>query len=94
MKSPSKVYAWHLSLHEKSIPGQWRMIHDLSFPYTVESINLGIPQQFATVKYVSVMDAIKVILHLKNNVYMAKSDIKLAFQITGFLVLCMQGSIM
>ena len=70
-----------LGVREKKLPGEYRLIHDLSFPYDGTSINDGIPRDCATVHYSTISDAIKLILKMGNNCYLAKSDIKSAFRI-------------
>ena len=70
-----------LGIRAKKAPGEFRVIHDLSFPYNGNSINDGIPRDQATVKYASIYDAIKCILSFGNNCYLAKTDIRSAFRI-------------
>ena len=70
-----------LGLREKKAPGQYRVIHDLSYPYDSSSVNAGIPRDVATVKYSSIVDAIRYINIHGRGCYMAKSDIKSAFRI-------------
>ena len=69
-----------LGLQPKKTPGEFRVIHDLSYP-NGKSINSGIPRDFATVKYSSISDAIKLILYYGEGAYLAKTDIKSAFRI-------------
>ena len=70
-----------LGIRAKKAPGEYRVIHDLSFPYDGNSINDGIPRDQATVKYASVYDAIKAILKFGHNTFLAKTDIRSAFRI-------------
>jgi len=69
-----------LGLQPKKAPGQFRVIHHLSFPKG-RSINDGIPRDCATVKYATVGQAIKHILSFGTGCYLAKTDIKSAFRI-------------
>ena len=69
-----------LGLVEKKTPGEYRVIHHLSYPAGT-SINDGIPRDYATVHYATISDAIKVILSYGKNCFLAKSDIKSAFRI-------------
>ncbi len=70
-----------LSLRPKRTPGEFRLIHDLSFPYNKQSVNANIPHDKCTVSYASVDDAINIILSLGPNCYLAKCDIKSAFRL-------------
>ncbi len=71
-----------VSLREKSDKGQYRMIHDLSYPYDGKSsVNDGISFLDATVQYASVQDAITVVKQLGVGTVMAKADIKSAFRL-------------
>ncbi len=70
-----------LSIREKSTPGQFRLLHNLLFPYNDQSVNSNIPQQFKTVQYSTILDAIKIIQSYGKGACMAKSDIKSAFRI-------------
>ena len=70
-----------LSIREKSTPGEYRLLHNLSYPYDNNSVNGNIPDHHAKVKYASLVDAIKIIQKLGPNCYLAKSDIKGAFRI-------------
>ena len=69
-----------LGLREKKVKGEFRVIHDLFFPIG-DSVNSGIPREYAQVKYSSVYDAIQHILDLGPNCYLAKTDILSAFRI-------------
>jgi len=70
-----------LSVREKSAPGTYRLLHNLSYPYDETSVNGGIEQHHKTVKYASIQTAIKVINELGRGCYMAKADIKSAYRI-------------
>ena len=69
-----------LGIVEKKTPGEYRVIHHLSYPSGL-SINDGIPREYASVKYTSITDAISKIVQVGKNAYLAKSDIKSAFRI-------------
>ena len=69
-----------LGLREKKVKGQYRVIHDLSYPQG-DSINSGIPREYAKVQYSSVSDAIEHILYFGQGSYLAKTDILSAFRI-------------
>ena len=70
-----------LSLREKSVPGTYRLLHNLSYPYDSTSVNGGIPQQYKTVRYATVQTAITKINELGRGCYLAKADIKSAYRI-------------
>ena len=69
-----------LSLREKSTPGSYRLLHNLSYPYDHTAVNFGIPEESKSVRYASLNDAIKV-LQTRPGAYMAKADIKDAFRL-------------
>ena len=80
-QSPFKTHVISpLGLVPKKDPGEFRVIHHLSYP-SGKSINDGIPREFATVHYTTISDAIKHIVSFGNDCYLAKSDIKAAFRI-------------
>ena len=56
------------------------MIQHLSHP-PINSVNNGIPDEFAHVKYSTVDEAIKIICQLGKQCYMSKTDIESAFRI-------------
>ena len=70
-----------LNVREKSTPGKYRLIHDLSYPYNDESINSKIPDHLKSVKYSSVRDTMATLSRLPKGVYMAKCDIADAYRI-------------
>lgn len=76
--SPFPVYRCSpLSIRPKKVPNKYKLIHDLSYPYDESSMNAGIPDKFATVQYISVVDAIKEIVQIKSNspsCFLAKLD--------------------
>ena len=70
-----------LSLREKSEPGKYRLLHNLSYPYDSTSVNGGIEQHHKTVSYASVQTAIKMINSIGQGCFMAKADIESAYRI-------------
>lgn len=70
-----------LKLTPKKKPGEFRLLHNLSYPYDDTSVNKNIPQECTKVSYASIQDAINYILKLGKGCYMAKSDIKSAFRL-------------
>ncbi len=69
-----------LGLIPKKTPGDFRLIHHLSFPKGL-SINDGIFSEDTHVRYATVADAIKLIKRAGLGCYLAKTDIKSAFRI-------------
>ena len=64
----------------KKTPGDFRLIHHLSFPHG-HSINSGIDKQDSTVSYHTVDQAIDIICSLESGSYLSKTDIQSAFRI-------------
>ena len=69
-----------LGVIPKKAPGEFRMIHHLSFPYG-DSVNTFIPPECSTVKYATVDDAINFIKVLGQGCVLAKTDVRNAFRI-------------
>ena len=69
-----------LGLVPKKQPGEFRMIHHLSFPKGT-SVNDGIPDVETSVHYATVDDAIRLIKQAGPGCFLAKTDIKNAFRI-------------
>lgn len=69
-----------LGIVPKKTPGEFRMIHHLSYPKG-SSVNDGIDDEYSSVKYARIEDAIKCIKANGENCYLAKTDIKHAFRI-------------
>ena len=69
-----------LGLVPKKQPGEFRMIHHLSFPKGT-SVNDGIPNVETSVRYATVDDAIRLIKQAGPGCFLAKTDIKNAFRI-------------
>ena len=69
-----------LGVVPKKTPGEFRIIHHLSYP-DGSSVNDFILDQFSSVQCASIGDAITLIKSLGRGCYMAKTDIKSAFRI-------------
>ena len=69
-----------LGLIPKKTPGEFRMIHHLSFP-DGSSINDSIPFEFTSVNYARVDDATALVKQLGPGCFLAKTDIQNAFRI-------------
>lgn len=69
-----------LGLVPKKNPGEFRVIHHLSFPEN-PSINDGIPDYLCTVQYQTVDDAIKLVKFYGKNCLISKTDIENSFKI-------------
>lgn len=77
----SAVQISPLSLHEKKVKGNYRLLHNLSFPYDNTSINSNIPEEAKTVRYSSIRNAIHTLLHLPTHARTAKTDIEDAYRL-------------
>ena len=64
---------------KKGQPGKWRLILDLSSP-TQHSVNDGIPKDPFSLQYISVDDAIKILMALGPGALMAKFDVESAYR--------------
>ncbi len=64
-----------LSIREKQVKRQYRLLHNLRFPYDKHSVNGHISKSQATVQYSSIAEAISFIQHLVPACYLAKIDI-------------------
>ena len=69
-----------LGLVPKKAPGEFRLIHQLSFPEG-STVNDGIPKELSSVHYPTIDDAVKKISSLGAGCLIAKTDIKSAFRI-------------
>ena len=68
-----------LGVIPKKLPGEFRMIQHLSFPYGA-SVNDCIPHEFSSVSYASIQEAIEFInVNATKTVFMAKVDVESAF---------------
>lgn len=70
-----------LAIREKSTPGQYRLLHNLSYPYDSQSVNYNIPKNEATCQYITVRDIMDVARKIGKKGWMAKADIKDAFRL-------------
>lgn len=73
-----------LGLVPKKTPGEFRLIHHLSYPRCSSdnsSVNEGISSEFSTVQYAGIEDAINQLKKCGSGSFMAKTDIKSAFRI-------------
>ena len=70
-----------LALREKSTPGQFRLLHNLSYPYDDRSVNFNISSENSSVQYSNIHHAIHLIQQHAPRASMAKSDIKEAFRL-------------
>jgi hypothetical protein len=64
---------------KKGLPGKWRLILDLSSP-NQHSVNDGIPKDLFSLQYISVDDAIRILMHLGPGALMAKFDVECAYR--------------
>ena len=64
---------------KRNSPSKWRLILDLSSP-AHHSTNDGIDKDLASLSYISVGDAVAVVLQLGRGALMAKMDIKIMYQ--------------
>ena len=69
-----------LGLVPKKGNGQFRLIHDLSFPKD-NSVNASIPEEFKSVSYQNLDHCLDIIMSLGKNTLIAKADLKDAFRI-------------
>lgn len=86
-----------LGLVPKKDPGQFRLIHHLSYPDN-ESVNDGIPEHFRTVRYQDIDDAVALVQRNGPGCYMSKTDIENAYRIIpvhptdhSLLGMCIEG---
>ena len=69
-----------LGIVPKKVPGEFRLIHHLSFPKG-SSVNDGISPEHTSVRYATIDEAIKLIMNAGQGCFLAKTDIKNAFRI-------------
>lgn len=69
-----------LGVVPKKAPGEFRMIHHLSYPHG-SSVNDGILPENTAVHYATIVDAIRLIKQNGKGCFLAKTDIKNAFRI-------------
>ncbi len=70
-----------LSIGEKQTKGQYRLFHNLSYPYDQRSVNWNIAKENKTVQYSKVLDAIELIRKMGRGCHLAKSNISEAFRL-------------
>nr|XP_045604834.1 uncharacterized protein LOC123762362 [Procambarus clarkii] len=70
-----------IALREKSTPGKFRLLHNLSFPYSQLSVNANIPKATSTVHYQNIKDAIELVVRCSPGAFLAKCNIAEAFRI-------------
>ena len=71
-----------LGLVPKSVPGEFRLIHHLSWPRTDgSSVNDGIPPEFSHVHYAGIQDAFTKVKTHGRGCFLAKTDVQHAFRI-------------
>ena len=68
-----------LGVVPKKVPGEYRLIHHLSYP-SGDSINDSISQQNSSVAYSRVDDAVILIKNIGHGSFLAKTDIKMHFE--------------
>ena len=69
-----------LGVIPKKTPGEFRLIHHLSYPKG-SSVNDGISPEFSRVHYATIADAIRHIRAVGTGCFLSKTDIKNAFRI-------------
>ena len=75
----AEAHVSRFGLIPKKAPGEWRLIVDLSSPEG-RSVNDGVYEQWCTLKYVSIEDALQLIISLGRGSLLAKIDIKKAYR--------------
>ena len=70
-----------IGLVAKKEPGQYRLIHHLSYPLNGDSVNLGIPPEMKSVRYSTIDDAVKCILFLGPGCLLSKTDIQDSYRL-------------
>ena len=70
-----------LALREKQQRGTYRLLHNLSYPYDLNSVNYNIHKSASTVTYENLSHAVTAIQDSSPNAHMAKSDIADAFRL-------------
>ncbi len=70
-----------LGLRKKKELNKFRIIHDLSAPYSDNSVNNHIPTEAATVSYHSVETAIRLIRDIGLGAVLCKTDIEYAYKL-------------
>lgn len=71
-----------LGLVEKKTPGEYRLIHHLSYPRgSGTSVNANIPSECSAVSYAGIDDAISLVKKLGRGCFIAKTDLRNAFRL-------------
>ena len=65
----------------KKSPGNYRLLHNYSYPYDQSAVNSNILDVYKRVRYESVRDAVKKICNYYPGLFMAKDDIEDAFRL-------------
>ena len=68
-----------LAIRDKTEPGKYRLLHNLSYPHDQRAVNLNINQCDKTVSYASIRDAMHIIANMETP-FLAKADIADAFR--------------
>ena len=70
-----------LSLNQKHEKIKYRLLHNLSYPHTFQSVNNNIPNSASTVQHETRSDAVAAIQQCSDGAFMAKSVIADAFRL-------------
>lgn len=76
-----KFKCFPLSIREKSTPGKYRLLHNLSYPYDESSVNSNIAKSDSTVQYITIRDIMAACRKAGHKGYIAKADISDAFRL-------------
>ena len=80
-KVPFKYYVQSpIGLVPKDKGRKTRLIFQLSYPKTGDSVNFGIPEEYCSVKYPDFFDAVKLCIAAGQGCHMPKSDMSMAFR--------------
>ena len=77
---PNMVYSPLNIVPKAGKPGQWRLIHDLAYPYNNQSINSCIPDTFSSVEFHYLDEVVQMAQDIGLSAWGACIDIKHAFQ--------------
>ena len=80
LQAVSQVHISRFRVIPKGHTGKWRLNVDLSHSRS-HSVNDGIPKSLCSLKYITIDEAIKGILQLRQGALLAKIDIKSAFRL-------------
>ena len=69
-----------INIVPKSNTNKWRLIHDLAYPYSDQSVNSCIPPENASVKYHHIDEVIKMAMAIGKLVVGARCDVESAFR--------------